>query len=138
MSSNPEHKLQAECVIAFSHKYPELRGFLFGNFSETRSPIEGAQKISLGLVRGVSDLIFVNIIREMIGIELKVIGSSHNRLHIIEQCHWLMKVPKVGWFCDSLEMFMSIIEGGKGIDPASVLKKCQSLKTGSVQWQNVR
>ena len=134
---NSEQKLQASCIIQFSQKYPEKRGFLFSYFANSDSAIQGAQKLSLGLVRGVSDLLYVED-GKLIGVELKVSNSSHSRQHLIEQSRWLLSVPAHGFFCDSVEMFWNIIEGGSGIDPEVVLENCLQKKTGSVKWDSVK
>ncbi len=134
---NLEQKLQADCCVQFSQKYPEKRGYLFSYFANSNSAIQGAQKLSLGLVRGVSDLLYVED-GELIGMELKVPNSSHSRSHLIEQSRWLLTVPKHGFFCDSIEIFWNIIEGGSGIDPEVVLENCLEKKTGSVKWEEVK
>ena len=134
---NQEAKLQSDCIVQFSQRYPEKRGFLIGYFSNSDSAIQGAQKLSLGLVRGVSDLLYVED-GELIGMELKISGSSHNRQHLIEQAKWLLSIPAHGWFCDSIETFWNIIEGGSGIDPEVVLENCLQRKTASVQWDSVK
>jgi hypothetical protein len=126
-----EARLQAKCVTEFAAKYPHLRDHLIGTFQETRSRIEGSLKQGLGLVRGVSDLIYFPSKEISVGIEMKIPGSNHNVKHIIEQCMWLRSVPTAGWFCDSVECFWNIIENGYGIDPDRVLRyvSCNSIKT---------
>lgn len=131
--SQPEHKLQAECVRYFSETYPERRGELFATFQETKSQGQGGVMLSLGLVSGVSDLLFVQD-GFLIGIEMKYPETSHNTEHLIKQAKWLLKVPKRGYFCDSLDMFKEIIAGGEGIDPKSVLEYCKKVKTKSITW----
>lgn len=132
-----ESQMQARCVIEFSQKYPERRGHLFAYFATSDSYIQASQKLSLGLVKGCSDLLYINN-GQLIGIEMKATGTSHNRVHLIEQCQWLLKVPKTGWFCDSVEMFWQIINGWYGIDPKRVLENCMQKKTGSVKWDEVK
>jgi len=134
---NPEARLQSQMVIQFSQRYQGKKGCLIGYFATSESAAQTSQKLSLGLVKGASDLFYIEN-GEMIGIEVKAIGSSHNRQHLIEQCHFLMKVPKWGWFCDSVEMFWNIIEGGSGIDPQVVLENCLERKIASVQWDSVK
>ena len=131
--SQPEHKLQAECVRYFSETYPERRGELFATFQETKSQGQGGVMLSLGLVSGVSDLLFVQD-GFLTGIEMKCPETSHNTEHLIKQAKWLLKVPKRGYFCDSLDMFKEIIAGGEGIDPKSVLEYCEKVKTKSITW----
>lgn len=134
---NSESKLQANCVIEFSHKYPDKKGCLIGYFATSDSYIQASQKLSLGLVKGCSDLLYVNN-GDLIGIEIKAKGTGHNRIHIMEQALWLMRVPRFGYFCDSLSMFHRIINGGRGIDPKPIFDYCDKLITQSVQWDTIR
>lgn len=127
-----EARLQARCVVGHAAKYPERRKFLIGYFAETKSRVEGAQKQSLGLVRGVSDLMY--FWGRFRGIEMKFPGSSHKVDHLKEQCEWLITVPDEGYFCDSEEMFWEIIEGGNGIDPRKVLAYLKTIKDKSITW----
>ena len=135
--ANPEAILQAKMVIEFSQRHPEKRGGLIGYFATSDSYIQAAQKLSLGLVKGCSDLLYINK-GELTGIEVKATGTSHDRIHIIEQCRWLLKVPKLGYFCDSIEMFWEIINGGNGIDPIQVMLNCEKLKTVKIKWEEAK
>ena len=121
-----EHKLQSEIVIRFSQVFPERRGRLFATFQETD---KGSHLTSLGLVKGVSDLLYVTENGELIGIELKYPGKRHNAEHIKEQAYWLATIPKRGYFCTSMNMFFDIINGGEGIDPRLVLRNMGEAKT---------
>lgn len=136
--NNPEHSLQSKCVISFSQKYPEQRGYLIGYFAETESPVQGALKNSLGLVRGVSDLIYFHPNGNTIGIEMKAPGSSHKVGHLKEQASWLTTVPTYGWFCDSEEMFWDIINYNKGgYDPEKVYEVLTKVKSSSISWDKL-
>lgn len=129
-----EHKLQSQCFIWHWNEHPEERGRLFSTFQEASSRIEGTQKKALGLVRGVSDFIYVNSEGRMIGIELKEKGTRHDTNHLREQAEWLLSVPFKGWFCDSLQMFQDIISGKDGIRPEDVLSWMGG-KQGSIKWE---
>ena len=131
----PEHKLQSELVKEFSKKYPERRGELFATFQETKSQGQGGVMLSLGLVSGVSDLLLINN-GELTGIEVKCPQAKHNTQHIIRQAQWLLKVPKIGYFCDSIEIFFEIVKGGKGIDPRKVLNYCNSCGKNTITWDS--
>ena len=136
--ANPEHQLQSKCVIEFSMRYPEQRGRLIGYFAETKNPIEGALKLSLGLVRGVSDIIYFPPCGDSLGIEMKAKGTSHNVKHLIEQCEWLLNIPTYGCFCDSFEMFFDIVEGrSKGISARVILERLLKVKTKTVKWDEI-
>ena len=126
---NPEKKLQAKIVEEFSLAYPERRGRLFATFQETVNVIQGTIWVALGLVKNISDLIYIDDDKLIIGIEIKAPGTRHNSKHVIGQCHWLMNIPKRGYFCTSVEMFFKIIDGGEGILPQSVLDRTNGHKT---------
>ena len=137
-SSNLEHKLQHQCVKGFSQKYPNLNGHLFAYFAETESKLDGGVKVGLGLVRGVSDLLYVKD-GFLIGIEMKEPDTSHSVQHLREQADWLISVPFKGFFCDSIEMFWRIIETGTGgIDPRRVLENLKDVKSGSTSWEKAK
>ena len=119
-----EKQLQSKIVIEFSQKHPQLRGRLFATFQETINPAQGSNRLALGLVRGVSDLLFVNEVGQLTGIELKAPNTKHSTKHIIEQCNWLINVPKRGYFCTSVEMFWDIFNGMDGISPKLILEQC--------------
>lgn len=132
-SANLEHLLQSKMVLDFAQKRPLERGNLFATFSETTSQREGAVMTSLGLIRGLSDLMYVSN-GELIGIECKAPESSHLCAHILEQCNWLLTVPKRGYFCDSIDMFWDIISGGAGISPKKVIENLKNVKSKTVLW----
>lgn len=132
-----EARLQAKIVIDFSQKRPEEKGRLIGYFAETENKIEGATKLSLGLVRGASDLFYIDSCQRMVGIEIKAPGSRHNVLHLKEQAFWLMCTPYKGFFCDSLEMFWDIINNGKGISPKMLMNNLNNIKTATVSWDEI-
>lgn len=133
-SRNEEAKLQASIVIDFSQQRPHERGRLIGYFANTDSKQDGGIKNSLGLVKSVSDLFYVTKDGYFIGIELKAIGEYHNKQHLIDQANWLSSVPKVGYFCDSIDTFWRIINGGEGINPQLVINYCATKNTESVKW----
>ena len=132
-----EAQMQSRIVIKFSQYYQGEHGYLIGYMANSDNVVRGMINNSLGLAKNASDLFWVKS-GELTGIELKVSGSRHNRLHILGQADWLLRVPKAGWFCDSEEMFFSIIDGGVGISPAKVLENCLKLKTVSVSWEEVK
>lgn len=102
-----EHQLQADCVIQFSHHYPELRGQLWANFTEQAAQNAG-KKRSLGLVAGLPDLMFRHE-KMFVGIELKLPGKVHKVDHLKKQAEWMAKNCDIGVFVDSLDGFFEII-----------------------------
>jgi hypothetical protein len=136
---NKEHILQSKIVIEFSNRRPEERGRLFATFSEIKSPIEGSIKISLGLIKSLPDLIYIRTDGVAIGIELKSIGTRHDRLHLLSQSRLLMSVFKIGFFCDSIDMFWKIIETNSGgIDPNIIIHNLNTVASRSVYWDVVK
>lgn len=134
-----EAKLQAKMVIEFSQKCPEYKGRLIGYFAETENKIEGATKLSLGLVKGASDLFYVRPDGRFTGIEVKAPHSRHNVQHLLEQCEWLESVPAEGRFVDSVDMFWGVINcTGTGIYPWKVKEYLSTVTTQSVSWDEVR
>ncbi|MEG0560144.1 MAG: hypothetical protein RR513_06470 [Muribaculaceae bacterium] len=131
-----EHKLQAQIFTWHWNNKPTERGRLFATFQEVKSPIEGGLKKSLGLVRGVPDLVLVRDGGFLVGIELKTPNSTHLVSHLIEQCSWLINVPYIGYFCDTFKMAEEVLNGGKGIDPKKVLDYCKSVTTKNILWDN--
>lgn len=128
-----EHALQAAIVVWYWNTYPERRGTLWANFAE-QNKIQASIKKPLGLVRALPDLMTVQD-GKLIGIELKLPGTKHERNHLIEQATWLIERPYKGYFCDSLDMAKGILEGtGEGIDPRKVLRYIQSSKNKYFLW----
>lgn len=129
-----EKRLQHDIVMDFSSKMPKDRGRLFATFSETKSAVQGSQMLSLGLIRGTSDLIYIDDDRHIIGIEIKEKGSRHNVKHVLEQANWLNNWCYRGYFCDSIECFWSIINDSKGIDPKYIIEYLNNIKTKTFTW----
>lgn len=128
-----EHALQADIVVWFWNTYPERRGTLWANFAE-QNKIQASMKKPLGLVRALPDLMTVRD-GKLIGIELKLPNTRHERTHLIEQATWLINNPYKGYFCDSFDMAKGILEGtGEGIDPQMILRYIQSSKNKSFLW----
>lgn len=128
-----EHALQADIVVWYWNTYPERRGTLWANFAE-QNKIQASMKKPLGLVRALPDLMTV-CDGKLIGIELKLPNTRHERTHLIEQATWLINNPDKGYFCDSLEMAKGILDGtGEGIDPRNILRYIQSSKNKSFLW----
>lgn len=128
-----EHALQADIVVWYWNTYPERRGTLWANFAE-QNKIQASMKKPLGLVRALPDLMTVRD-GKLIGIELKLPNTRHERTHLIEQATWLINNPDKGYFCDNLEMAKGILDGtGEGIDPRNILRYIQSSKNKSFLW----
>lgn len=134
-SKNLEAKLQADIVVEFSQRFPSERGRLWGNFSTVESAIEGAQKNSVGLIRGLPDLMYLPPSCLLVGAELKYPGSYHDCDHLREQAEWLLNFPHRGAFIHSKQMFFDFISGASnGITPKQVLERIKNVKTSTICW----
>ncbi len=84
-----EKKLQYELVVWFSQEYPQLRGLFFEANNDTYNVKHAMKRRSMGMISGVSDLIFVMPKTSVIvGIELKAPKSVHSKQHIQNQITW--------------------------------------------------
>jgi hypothetical protein len=130
-----EARLQAECVRWYRNDWFKNPKMLFAVFNEG---LNVSGKISMGLVPGVSDLLYYEKDgRKLIGIELKFPGESHDIQHVIRQCKFIIDVCDSGGFCDNLEQFKQLIQGGSTLyDPQKVLAYLESLKTKSFVWNS--
>jgi len=96
----------------FSRTYPERRGLLFAINNEAALGGRHAQQLkALGVFAGVSDLIYI---RDgiIVGIEMKVKGSRHDKEHVERQIKWGEAIVKAGgeyYICTSLMGFIQII-----------------------------
>jgi hypothetical protein len=89
-----EDALQQKCVFWFHNKYPGLRGLLFSvPNGGARSSKEGKRMKLTGVVKGVSDLIFLYK-REAYLIELK---KDTNSKQSRDQIYWENKVKTQGF-----------------------------------------
>lgn len=129
-----EARLQSECVIWYRNEWYRNPRNLWATFNEGR---DVNTKFSLGLTPYVPDLLYFEPWgRGLVGIEMKFPGEVHEVSRLIGQAKWMLEVSSVGYFCDSLEMFKTIIEGGRGILPLQVLDYCNKLTSKSLTWNN--
>lgn len=137
-----EKKLQSQFVMHFSQRYPSRSGNLVGTFQETANAIQGSNMLSLGLVKGCSDLIYISKSKRFIGIEVKYPNTRHNLIHVLEQCRFLIENAYRGWFCSEMDHFKSILESdgqSGGIHPDTVRSWCIDLmkkKLGEFSWKD--
>lgn len=129
-----EEKLQMEIVTQFANRFPEKRGRLFATF-QNPTPEQHGLWVSKGMVKGVSDLIYIDSEHRIIGIEVKHPEMDHNRTTVIDQANWLINNCYRGYFCTSVDMFWEILNGQNGIDPKKVLKIMEKMST--IRFKNV-
>jgi len=108
-----EKQLQAMIVMDFSQMRPEEKGNLWSTRNTTLSERDGQTQKAMGMVAGVSDLIYYRDNR-FVAIELKVVGTSHNSKHVGKQIKWGEKMIDAGgeWYIvTSLSEFWDVING---------------------------
>jgi hypothetical protein len=83
-----EKELQNKIVRHVSENYPFCRGMFF----EINNECVDTNRVALGHVNGVGDLMFINDIGEVFSIELKLEGSRHEVAHVKQQIEWGLKL----------------------------------------------
>jgi hypothetical protein len=100
-----EDQLQASIFQYHWNNYPQERGLLFHVNNKARNKIEGNKFKAMGVIPGVSDLIYLNPGGKPILIELK----TENGTQSLEQKKWELQVRASGYqyvICRSLEDFL--------------------------------
>ena len=120
--------LQSECARQFAEHYPDKRGRLFATF-QNPLPEQHNLWVAKGMVAGVSDMIYIDSMYRVVGIEMKQPGARRSKKSLERQCKFLINSCYRGYFCTSVEMFWDIINGGEGIDPKIVQKKMELFST---------
>jgi hypothetical protein len=103
-----ETQLQAQIFQYHWNNLPTERGLLFHVNNKARNSIEGAKFKAMGVVSGVSDLIYLKPGGKPILIELK----TYNGTQSTEQRKWELHVKSAGYqylICKSLEEFIKLI-----------------------------
>ena len=91
-----EDQMQAYIVKWFSNTYPEFRGLLFEINNDTANVKHAMKRRAMGMISGVSDLLFISPQGRVVGIELKAPETRHKTTHIISQLAWGELVGEVG------------------------------------------
>jgi hypothetical protein len=103
-----EAQLQAQIFQYHWNNLPNERGLLFHVNNKARNTIEGAKFKAIGVIAGVSDLIYLKPGGNLILIELKIEGGVQSK----EQKKWGLQVKSAGYqylICRSLEEFIKLI-----------------------------
>lgn len=111
-----EKQLQAAMVVKFRELYPEKKLKLWSTRNTTFSPKDGMTQKAMGMVAGVSDLMFFEdgILR---AIEVKFPGQKHSVKHIKQQYEWGLSIVDNGgsWsICTSVDSFINSIKAHNG------------------------
>jgi hypothetical protein len=75
-----ENRLQSECYLHFHNTCPALRGRLFLVHNTPKNAIDGARLRSIGMVAGVSDMIYLRDNRPPLCLEFKTSTGSQQRV----------------------------------------------------------
>ena len=136
---NPdENRLQFSIVKAYYDKYPENENTLIGYDANGLDGQEGGMKLSMGVRKNVSDLMWFDENGNCYAIELKTDHSYHELEHIKGQARYILKTVKRGCFCISEAMFWDYIEGdGKGIPAQYVLDYLERTGDKSVHFGKI-
>lgn len=129
-----EKQLQFKIVLDFSQKRPDEKGLLWSTRNQTFSAKDGMTQKGMGMVAGVSDLIYFN--GGFLGIEIKQKGKRHSANHIIQQLKWGKKITdNDGNWCivTSLEGFWYImnVENFDHPDVYSISRVEEMLESGA-------
>jgi len=93
-----EAKLQHELVMWFSRNYPSMRGLFFEVNNDTYNRNHAMKRKSMGMVKGVADMLLITDYADVAGIELKAPGTYHKTSHIKQQLYWGERLIKAGGF----------------------------------------
>ena len=109
--SKKEDKLQIACVNAYKFTHAKEPKNLWSTRNYTVNPVDGANQKKMGMLRGVSDLIYCS--NFFVGVELKAPKTRHDSEHIQEQLDWgLERIAGGGFFyiCTTVEAFLHVID----------------------------
>lgn len=107
-----EAKLQQDCYLHFHNSYPELRGTLWMVHNNAKDARQGAILKGMGMVKGVSDLMFLHD-KTLYCIELK---TEQGRLspeqkqwgeQIVAQGGWYVVIRTLKDFCNFVQAVLN-------------------------------
>ena len=102
-----EKALQQQCYTWFYNTYPELRGTMWMNHNQASNRVQGAILKAMGMVAGVSDLLWLHK-GKLICIELKIEGGKQSKAQ--KQWELIIKQHKASYYIvKSLEQFQTLI-----------------------------
>lgn len=83
-----EKQLSCSIVREITNIQPEKRKQLFHISNERNSKEQAFEARAIGIVPGVSDFLYFELNKPLIGMEIKVPESFHKVEHIISQIEW--------------------------------------------------
>lgn len=130
-----ENQIQAELIREFGVKYPRLRKLLFEVNNDTYSLKHSLHRRAMGMIEGISDLIFIGPGPKVACFEMKAPGSTHDSAHIKNQLEWGALVKQTGAYyllCTDSKTPMLLID--------SILAKnqamCEVIQEQNERWIN--
>jgi len=147
-----EDRLLSDSVRLFSERYPDKRGQLFHVSNERNNQRQAMMAKAKGIFNGISDLLFFDEMPRitggiyasklgilLIGIELKVQGSKHDKQTVLNQVSWGETLEAQGgvWrLCMSAEDAVSCTElNFKGLTTSDVRKLLESTTTQTITFK---
>jgi len=104
-----ESQLQQQCFMWFHNEaYKDQRGRLWHAFNNPPNAIQGAMLKSMGLTKGVADLVYLLPFGKVLFIEMKTETGTQSK----EQIAWQVLVESLGFeyvICRSFEQFKELI-----------------------------
>ena len=102
-----EHRLQYDCYQWFHNTYPQYRGLLCANLSNSKNKVDGNRNKAMGLQAGRSDMVFY-FARNAYQIELKIASGKQSPAQI----EWQKVIESQGfnyYIVRTLEEFQELI-----------------------------
>ncbi len=134
-----EHALQSSIVVDYTNKFPQNRLSLWSTRNISLSNIDSAQMKAIGMREGCPDLFYFAKNR-LIGIELKIVGATHELYRIKMQYDFCLNIQNEGgaaFFCTSLDGFWAILWGALHSDVytlSEVKDIIDNCKTKNLKW----
>ena len=133
-------------VRKFSELFPNKRGQLFHVSNERNNAMQAMKAKSIGIVNGVSDLIYFELNgldssekgTFIVAIEVKELGSRHERSRIEQQVGWGELLESLGgvWrLCRTVEEGISCTQlDFKGLTTSDVRRMLNEQKTKTIKF----
>lgn len=108
MNNQSELSLQQDCYTYLHNELPHLRGRLFAVNNNSHNAVKGAFNKAVGVLPGVSDMIFLGENRHIAFLEFKLLGGKQSPV----QVKWQELVESLGYkyvIIRSMQDFLDVI-----------------------------
>lgn len=143
-----EIQLQSKIAQTISVRFPKLKGQFFHISNERNNKVQAFQARSIGIVPGVSDFLFMELLysdqelgTKLTGIEVKDPGSYHDVDHVKQQVKWGKTLERCGgrWFLvvsveEAVKAVTGDYEGLKGITEVEQMLANNPIKNKSIRF----